>query len=198
MGNASVVKTSSNREVQYKQQANVAFQLLVLSQEQSEKIDMRELMKYSLMPVPSTIVTPDGYLLKTDKSKGFTYLTKKLDDFTMPSDSKTLNAEDGNTIFYCMKDVPATFKQICKKIYDVNIVEKSDLLFSTDMYKKNSIKSLERTSRGSGQKRIIEGESTKRSENWKSFLSNNCNKQQFVRLLLKVWNSDDFGRKLLN
>ena len=79
------MKTSSNREVQYKQQANATFQLLVLLQKQSEKIDMKELMKYLLMPVPSTIGTPDGYLLETDKSKSFTYLTKELDDFTMPS-----------------------------------------------------------------------------------------------------------------
>ena len=89
MGKASVVKTSSNREVQYKQHPNIAFQLLVLSQKQLEKIDMRELMKYQLMPVPSSIGTPDDYLLKTNKSKGFTYLTKELDDFTMPSDAKT-------------------------------------------------------------------------------------------------------------
>ena len=45
MGKASVVKTLSNREAQYKQQANVALQLLVLSQKQSEKIDIRELIK---------------------------------------------------------------------------------------------------------------------------------------------------------
>ena len=116
----------------------------------------------------------------------------------MPSDAKTLNVEDGNAIFYCMKEMLATFKQICEKIYDVSIVGKSDLLFSTDMYKENSIKSLERTSRGSGQKRIIKGEGTKRPENWKSFLSNNFNKQQLVRFLLKVWSNDDFGRKLQN
>ena len=79
-------------------------------------------MKYPLMPVPSSFGTPDSYLLKTDKSKGFTYLTKELDDFTMPSDAKTLNVEDGNAIFYCMKEVPATFKQICEKIYDASIV----------------------------------------------------------------------------
>ena len=53
MGKASVVKTLSNREPQYKQQVNVALQLLVLSQKQSEKIDMRELMKYPLIPMPS-------------------------------------------------------------------------------------------------------------------------------------------------
>ena len=43
MGKASVAETLSKREAQYKQQANVAFQLLVLSQKQSEKFDMREL-----------------------------------------------------------------------------------------------------------------------------------------------------------
>ena len=191
MGKAPVVNTSSNCEVQCKQQANVAFQLLVLSQEQSETIDMRELMKYPLMPVPSSIGTPDGYLLKTYKSKGFTCLTKKLDDFTMSSDAKTLNVEDGNAIFYCMKEVPATFKQICEKIYDVSIMGKSDLLFSTDMYKDNSIKSMERTSCDSDQKCIVKGKSTKRPKNWKSFLSNDSNKQQLVRLLPKVWSSDD-------
>ena len=53
MGKASVVKTLSNCEAQYKQQANVAFQLLVLSQKQSEKIDLRELVKYLRMPIPS-------------------------------------------------------------------------------------------------------------------------------------------------
>ena len=66
MRKASVVKILSNREPQYQQQANVAFQLLVLSQKQSERIDMRELMKYPLMPMPN------GYLLNTDKSKGYT------------------------------------------------------------------------------------------------------------------------------
>ena len=123
----------------------------MLTQDQSEKIDMRELMKYPLMPLPSSIGATDGYFLKTDKSKGFTYLAKELNDFTMPSDAKTLNVEDGNEIFYCMKEVPATFKQICEKINDVNIVRKSDLLFRTDMYKENSINSLERTNRDNVQ-----------------------------------------------
>ena len=45
-----------------------------------------------------------------------------------------------------MKEVPATFKQICEKIYDVSNVGKSDLLFSTDMYKENSM-CLKRTKR---------------------------------------------------
>ena len=99
----------------------------MLSQKQSEKIDMKELMKYSLMPMP------DGYLLKTDRSKRFAYLTKEQDHFTMLSNAKTLNVKDRNAIFYCIKEVPTTFIQICQKIYDVSIMGKTDLLFSTDM-----------------------------------------------------------------
>ena len=152
----------------------------MLSQKQSEKINMRELMKYPLMPMPASIGTPDGYLSKTDKSKGFTYLTKELDGFTMLSDAKTLNVEDRNGIFYCMKEVPVTFKQICEKIYDVNNAGKSDLLFSTVMYKENSIENLKGTSRSSGQKSKMQcnkaGKSTRRPKNWKLILSNDSNK----------------------
>ena len=99
--------------------------------------------------------------MKTNKSKGFTYFTKELDDFTMLSNAKALNVKDRNAIFYWMKEVLATLKQMCEKIYDVSIVGKSDFLFSTDMYNENYIKSLERTSRGSGQKRIFNGKKYK-------------------------------------
>ena len=94
----------------------------------------------------------------------------------MLSNDKTYNIKDRNAIFFCMKEVPATFKQICEKIYHASIVGKSDLLFSTDIYNENSIKSLERTSRGSGQKRIMKGKSAKRPENSNSFLTNDSNK----------------------
>ena len=83
----------------------------------------------------------------------------------MLSNAETSNVKNRNAIFYCMKEVPAGFKQLCKKIYDVSIVGKSDLLFGANVCKENSIKSLKRTSRGSGQKHIIKGESTKRPEN---------------------------------
>ena len=53
MGETVVVKTTSNRELLYRQQSNIAFQLLVRAQEQPEKIELKELVKYPLMPVPS-------------------------------------------------------------------------------------------------------------------------------------------------
>ena len=96
-----------------------------------------------------------------------------------------------------MKEVPATFRQISEKIFHVSTARKSSVLFSTDMYQENSVKSLERSARWSGDERIIQGESTKRHEKWTSFLSNDINKQQLIKLLLRVWGNDAFAPKLV-
>ena len=81
MGKTVVVKTTSNRELLYRQQSNIAFQLLVRAPEQPEKIELKELVKYPLMPVPSAIGTTDGFLLKTNKAKGFEFLTKGIEAY---------------------------------------------------------------------------------------------------------------------
>ena len=111
MGKTVVVKTTSNRELLYRPQSNIAFQLLVRAQEQPEKIELKELVKYPLMPVPSAIGTVDGFLLKTNKAKRFEFLTKGIEDADIPPDGDTLNIENGNATFYSMKEVPATFKR---------------------------------------------------------------------------------------
>ena len=116
------------------------------------------------MPVQSAIVTADGFLLKTNKAKGFDFLTKCIEYADIPPDGDTLNIEDGNSTFYSMKEVPATFRQISEKCFDVSTARKSSVLFSTDMYQQNWVNSLERSARGSGEERIIQGESTKRPE----------------------------------
>ena len=72
----------------------------------------------------------------------------------------------------------------------------SDVIFSTDMYRKNSVKSLERKRRGCGEKLLLKGRSMKRPADWKSFLSNDDNKQQFTDILMRVWPDDSFSDKL--
>ena len=61
-GNKKVSLTSSQGKViQYQEQSNLAFLLLVKSQSQDEPLDLEELMKYCLMPVPPGLGTPDGF-----------------------------------------------------------------------------------------------------------------------------------------
>ena len=191
------VLTSKNRVIEYKQQGNIAFKLLVQSQMQEERLSTKELVAYPLTPIPYSTGTADGRLLKTDKSKGFHFLTKGVEQETRPPDTLTLIVSDGNATFYCLKDLPNNFKQISLKLLEM-LDKRSDAVFSTDTYLSNSIKSMERDGRGTSSKLIIKGENTKRPADWKKFLANDENKQQFIEVILKVWSSDVVAPKLLN
>ena len=64
------------------------------------------------MPVPSSIGTADGFLAKTDKSKGFHYLTKGIENAEIRNKSMTMYIEDGNATFYNLKQLPDTFRSV--------------------------------------------------------------------------------------
>ena len=85
-----------------------------------------------------------------------------MEDVPPPPDDKALVIEDGNAAFYYLKDLPPNFKDICARLFDM-VVRKSDIIFRTDMYLENSIKSMER-------KLIVTSENTKKPPDWKTFL----------------------------
>ncbi|KAL3064762.1 hypothetical protein OYC64_000901 [Pagothenia borchgrevinki] len=63
--NKKVTLTSSQGKViQYQEQSNLAFLLLVKSQRAEDPLDLEELMKYPLMPVSPSLGTPDGFFSK--------------------------------------------------------------------------------------------------------------------------------------
>ena len=62
-----------------------------------------------------------------------------------------LTIEDGNTLFYYLKEIPDAFKQICVKLYN-QTKKYDDVIVSTDMYSTNSVKALERKWRGITEK----------------------------------------------
>ena len=195
MSKKSKVKTTTNRVVQYKQQGNVAFQLLMKSQSQGVQLDLKELMTYLLTPVPYSIGTADVFLAKTDKSKALHHLTKGHEDAAVPQSSETLVIHDGNAVFYYMKETPGNFSQICSKVFDI-MPPIGDVVFSTDSYMPNSVKAMERLRRGCGEKLIIKGENTNKPSDWKLFLGNDVNKQQFIALLTRLWSQDAYAKKL--
>jgi hypothetical protein len=80
----TTIKSSLNKIIEYRQQSNIAFQLLVRSQCDDLRIDLKELPAYPLTPVPYSIATSDGFLNKTDKSKGYHFLTKDVEDVPPP------------------------------------------------------------------------------------------------------------------
>ena len=193
MSKSVLIKTGKNRMVEYKQQGNIAFQLLVKSQADDIRLELAHVMKYPLTPVPYSIATADGFFAKTDKSKGFHYLTKHIDSDELPPANTTL-VQDGNALFHCMKQIPANFSDISVALFDM-LPKCGDVIFSTDMYYKNSTK--ERQQRGRGEKLLIQGISTKKPADWNIFLKNSDNKKQLVRVMLTVWSQDKMAKKIV-
>ena len=194
MGKNVKVKTANNKIVEYRQQGNVAMQLLVRSQTPELKIDLADLMKYPLTPVPFSTGTADGCFAKTDKSKGLKYLLDKTDSVNVaPQDETVLLIEDGNALFHSIKEIPGNFRQISEKLFSM-ISQKVDVIFSTDVYKEDSVKSMESNRRGSSEKLLLQGENTKKPADWKAFLTNEGNKKQLVHVLLNAWDNDAYAK----
>ena len=153
MGKKVKVRSSKTKMLEYRQQGNIAMQLLVQSQRPDILIDLRDLMQYPLTPLSFSIGTADGCLAKSDKSKGMKYLINGIYLANPPAQEKgPLIVEDGNALFHTMKEVLGNFKHIhvSEKLFNM-IPQKVDVIFSTDMYKENSIKSMERARRGCGE-----------------------------------------------
>ena len=73
-----------------------------------------------------------------------------------------------------------------------------DMIFSTDLYYLDSVKSMERRTKGSGDKLIIKGANTKKPKCWKELLSNDENKHQLIKLMLNVWQTNLTASHLRN
>ena len=62
--------TSSNKVVQYNQEGNAAFRLLMrLYNHPGARLDLQESMSYPLTPIPYSIATADGFLLRQTKQR---------------------------------------------------------------------------------------------------------------------------------
>ena len=102
---------------------------------------------------------------------------------------------DGNAVYHMMTEIPDTFKAASEKVFKM-IPGSHDVIFSTDMYAEHSIKAQERVRRGCGDPILIKGPAMKRPQDWKNFLANDKNKEQFTDMILNVWSSDSFAATL--
>jgi len=126
-----------------------------------------------------------AFFVKTDKSKSLAHLTKDVEDQPLPPANDMLTMEHGNALFYYLKELPDTFRQICLKLY--SMTAHGDVIVSTGMYADDSVKSLEKKKRGVADKLIVKG----KPEDWKAFLQNEENKKkQLCELMHTAWSTD--------
>ena len=108
------------------------------------------------------------------------------EEVTYPKDSMFI--QDGNALFHTMTNLAPTFGGISLQLQDL-MLPKRDFVFSTDSYHPGSIKTQERLRRGYGEQFLLDGSATRKSKDFKEFLSNDENKSQFCKLILDVWAS---------
>ena len=65
--------SSQGKLIQYREQSNLAFMLLIKSQLLEEPLNLDELMRYSLTPVPPSLCTPDVFPPKLTKPPCYTF-----------------------------------------------------------------------------------------------------------------------------
>ena len=182
--------------MQYQQQSNLAFLLLVKSQLLEEPLDLDELIRYSLAPVPHSLGTPDGFFAKTNKAAMLHYLLEdNPEDVPYPKDA--IYIQDGMALLYSLTNLQPTCGGICLQVLD-HMASKKNFIFSTDSYHPDSIKAQERLRRGSSEKFIVDGPATRKPTDFKLFLANEQNKMQLCQLLLRVWGSTEAASRLEN
>lgn len=181
--------------IQYQEQSNLAFLLLVKSQSQDESLDLEELMKYCLMPVPPSLGTPDGFFSKTNKATFLHHILEYVTPDELPYPKDALFIQDGMALLHILTNLPPTCGEICLQILD-QMVAKKHFLFSTDSYHPGSIKAQERMRRGSSEKTLLAGPATRKPYDFKNFLANDDNKKQLCQLLLRVWSGQQAASRL--
>lgn len=83
----SVTYHSSNKEIVHKQKGNISF--LVLSEKIHNKLNLKKVMTYPLVPGLYSIWLPDILKNKTDKSKGVQSIVNDTDDGVIPENSES-------------------------------------------------------------------------------------------------------------
>ena len=163
---------------------------------------MREVLKYSLGPLPWSYALPDGGLVKTDKSKLLAAVEHDIPPISALADN-CASVVDGMVIIRQM-DVSkmSTFGDFSKCILErvLKMGTGQSIYFVTDQYKKNSVKGYDRSRRALSDvmKYKIERREQKLPKHFKKFLGGGENKEELVKFLCKDWGSSDDYKRLIN
>ena len=173
--------------------------LLVVAQGRS--LDLRKVLCYELGPVPWSLSSVDGRLVKTAKSKLLQLIEKGV---PLPENVSATSAWmiDAMATLQTITAIPATFGELANLVFDVTAMPfrsgSKRVDFVVDRYPELSIKSQERQSRSQkGMVKIkIAGRTQKCPTQWKKYLSVDSNKVNLIEFLQKEWIRNEYAAKL--
>ena len=168
---------------------------------QNRKIDIRELLQYSLGPLPWSLATAEGFPRKTNKATLATSLQMdvQLAD-GLPQNSATiidgmslvqkLSVGGGQTSFGMVASSLLT-----KVLHEGCQSNRIDVVFDT--YREKSIKNAERTMRGEvAGVQLSHISATQLVKQWRIFLSEVNNKTSLIKFISKEWRGEECRRRL--
>ena len=158
-------------------------------------IDMKMTMSYHLGPVSWTLATADGSPVKSDKAKLLHNLEGTIEASEKPVQEDTVYIYDGHALLQAMTAIPDTFEEVAERVFTL-LPKTQRVDFVTDSYYEHSIKAFERRCRGMSTTFLLSGPRTKTPREWKSFISNDENKTQLIKLLLSEWKKPKCASRL--
>ena len=161
-------------------------------------MNMQDVLRYPLGPLPWSLATPDGKLAKTTKAALLPLLESTVEPLNDVPEA-TMLIVDGMAMLQSLKTIPKTFGELASYIFQLLKLTSShqhtriDLIM--DQYPDISIKNPERTKRASGGtlQVKIQGSSQKCPTQWKKFLSDGSNKTNLVAFLVNEWQQTDYA-----
>ena len=157
-----------------------------------KNVDMAEVLKYPLTPVPLSLSHVDGSMQKTSKAS----LMKRLESRVKTIDPSNVNTTIIDAMFFLhlQFDLPATFGEISQYLFKKICYTKSEVIhFVFDKTVSPSIKDCERDSRminGRTSLYQITGSGQKRPSSWLDALRNDQFKETLVEFLVNSWEDD--------
>ena len=165
--------------------------LLIIAQ-QREEVSMKEVLSYSLSPIPWSLALPDGGLVKTVKAKLLDVIAKNTTTIDALRNNCALIIDGMVILQQTDASSLATFGDLAESILDrvLRWSKFEHVYFVTDQYRKYSIKGYERRRRWEALEKLrikVERRDQKLPTQFRKFLRHDENKTEIVRFLLEEW-----------
>lgn len=178
-----------DKSLTLKADRDVFARLLVVSGKRN--ISLKEVLKYSLGPIPWSLATAEGSFVKTPKSKLLDAIENDAHDPLVAAlPERSVRVFDGMVLLQQLTSVSlSTFGEVSEYLLKrITSSPAKIIYFVTDQYKDDSIKGSEPQRRASSVIRIqISRREQKRPKQFKKYLGHGCNKVDLVKFLLLDW-----------
>uniref|UniRef100_UPI00358DF722 uncharacterized protein n=1 Tax=Myxine glutinosa TaxID=7769 RepID=UPI00358DF722 len=190
----AVKKKIRGKDVSLKADRNLLARLVVIGQ--FRKIDLQELMSYSLGPLPLPLASVQGCLVKTNKANLLHALESQAEKPVVDIPVGGMYVMDGMAMIQKLNinklTGERTFLNLAHEILKRLVKEaegnkSSEIHFVTDTYRKVSIKNAEREKRAARGSQVMQIYGQSLPQQWKKFLSNGDNKESLIEYLFETW-----------